>query len=72
MFDGHQPPTDACDTVLLQGDPIMTGFDGRSFEFMGEVGSYYSLISEHEHQISMRLMEGVMWGAHPTPVKDPV
>lgn len=35
-----------------QGDPIMTGFDGRSFEFIGQPNTFYSLISERHHQVS--------------------
>lgn len=34
-----------------KGDPIMTGFDARSFEFMGECGSHYNLLSEQRHQV---------------------
>lgn len=33
------------------GDPILTDFEGRSFEFMGEVGEYYDVISEEQHQV---------------------
>ena len=32
----------------------MTSFDGRSFEFIGEVGAYYNVISEKQHQVSHR------------------
>lgn len=34
-----------------KGDPILTGFDLRSFEFMGEAGSFYNLVSEMHHQV---------------------
>ena len=34
-----------------RGDPIMTGFGGRSFEFMGQPGNTYSLISEKVHKV---------------------
>ena len=37
--------------ATINGDPMITGFDGRSFEFMGEPGSFYSLISEQRHQV---------------------
>ncbi|CAK0784477.1 hypothetical protein CVIRNUC_007681 [Coccomyxa viridis] len=43
------------------GDPVLTSFDGRSFEFMGDVGKFYSLISERSHQLSMRLKLGQMF-----------
>ena len=36
-------------------------FAGRSFEFMGDVGKYYSLISERSHQLTMRLKLGQMF-----------
>lgn len=32
----------------------MTSFDGRSFEFFGEVGAYYNVISEKQHQVTHR------------------
>ena len=34
-----------------KGDPILTGFDGRSFEFKGEVGQYYDILSERSHLV---------------------
>lgn len=49
-------PSDAHYVLPVQGDPILQGFDGRSFEFLGEVGSYYNVISEKEHQVSLRLL----------------
>ena len=33
------------------GDPMMTGFDARAFEFMGEPGLHYNLLSEQRHQV---------------------
>lgn len=33
------------------GDPVMTDFEGRTFEFMGKVGSFYNVISDKEHQV---------------------
>ena len=36
-------------------------FAGRSFEFMGDVGKFYSLISERSHQLTMRLKLGQMF-----------
>ena len=38
------------------GDPIMTGFGGRAFEFMGQANKVYSLLSEKFHKV----------GAHPS------
>ena len=29
----------------------MTDFEGRTFEFMGEVGRFYDVISEKDHQV---------------------
>ena len=37
-----------------KGDPILTGFDLRPFEFMGQPGSTYNLISEQRHQVRVR------------------
>ncbi len=34
-----------------KGDPILSGFDGRSFEFQGEAGKTYSIISERFHLV---------------------
>ena len=34
-----------------KGDPVMTGFAGRSFEFIGRAGGIYSLISEKYHKV---------------------
>ena len=34
-----------------KGDPILTGFDLRPFEFMGRPGAYYNLVSEQHHQV---------------------
>ena len=34
-----------------KGDPIMTGFGGRAFEFLGQPGKIYSLLSEKYHQV---------------------
>ena len=39
-----------------RGDPIMTGFDGRSFEILGQAGSIYSLISEKHHKVLTTLL----------------
>ncbi|CAK0783230.1 hypothetical protein CVIRNUC_006429 [Coccomyxa viridis] len=44
-----------------RGDPIMTGFGGRAFEFLGQPGKIYSLLSEKHHQVSTKLKVGVMW-----------
>ncbi|BDA44602.1 hypothetical protein COCOBI_06-0780 [Coccomyxa sp. Obi] len=43
------------------GDPILTDFEGRTFEFLGEVGKYYDIISEEQHQVTMKLKLGQMW-----------
>ena len=43
------------------GDPIFTGFAGRSFEFLGQPGHYYNVMSERNHQISTKLKVGIMW-----------
>ncbi len=47
--------------LLGSGDPIFTGFAGRSFEFMGQPEHYYNVMSERNHQISTKLKVGVMW-----------
>ena len=36
-----------------KGDPIMTGFGGRAFEFLGQPGKIYSLLSERYHQVGL-------------------
>ena len=41
-------------------DPIMTGFTGRAFNFFGDVGKTYNLISSKNHQLSARLKLSVM------------
>ncbi|KAK9908491.1 hypothetical protein WJX75_008624 [Coccomyxa subellipsoidea] len=43
------------------GDPVMSDFEGKTFEFMGEVGKFYDVISEKDHQMTMRLKLGQMW-----------
>ena len=35
-----------------KGDPVMTGFGNRSFEFIGVPNTIYSLISEKLHKVS--------------------
>ena len=37
---------------MLCADPMMTTFDGRTFEFLGDVGAYYNVISEKQHQVT--------------------
>ena len=32
---------------------MITGFAGRSFEFLGQPGAYYNLISEKDHEVSL-------------------
>jgi hypothetical protein len=44
-----------------KGDPIMTGLDGRAFEFFGLPGHTYNVISEKNHQVAMTLKAGQMW-----------
>ena len=39
-------------TASGKGDPYFTGFDQRVFEFMGQPGATYNLISERHHQAS--------------------
>lgn len=31
----------------------MRDFEGRTFEFVGEVGGFYNIISEEEHQVGI-------------------
>ena len=47
--------------AMGSGDPIFTGFAGRSFEFLGQPGHYYNVMSERNHQISTKLKVGIMW-----------
>ena len=42
-------------------DPIMTGFGGRSFNFIGEPDKIYNLISSKNHQMSAKLQFAQMW-----------
>ncbi|CAL8466272.1 g5808 [Coccomyxa elongata] len=42
-------------------DPVMYGFAGRSFNFMGEVGKIYNIISTQTLQVSMKLKLAQMW-----------
>ncbi|CAL8463174.1 g2708 [Coccomyxa elongata] len=47
----------------------MTDFEGRSFEFVGEVGAHYNVISELNHQVSMKLKLGQMWDHNGTYIE---
>ncbi|BDA47593.1 hypothetical protein COCOBI_10-4420 [Coccomyxa sp. Obi] len=38
--------------------PLLTSFDGHTFQFTGKPGSYYDLISADEHQVTMKLQAG--------------
>ncbi|KAK9902757.1 hypothetical protein WJX75_005073 [Coccomyxa subellipsoidea] len=42
-------------------DPVMYGFAGRSFNFIGEVGKIYNIISTQTLQVSMKLKLAQMW-----------
>ena len=44
----------------------MTGFTGRSFNFFGQVGKTYNLISSMNHQLSARLKLAQMWNHNGT------
>ena len=65
-FDGTVSPPRRATPVrsampcLCQTDQLVC-FAGRSFEFMGDVGKFYSLISERSHQLTMRLKLGQMF-----------
>lgn len=39
----------------------MTGFGGRSFNFLGEADKTYNLISSKDHQMSAKLQFAQMW-----------
>ena len=43
------------------GDPILSGFTGRSFNFNGTVGKIYNLVSSKHHQLSTKLKPAPMW-----------
>jgi len=49
-----------------KSDPVMTGFTGRSFNFFGDVGKTYSLVSSMNHQLSARLKLAQMWNHNGT------
>ena len=49
-----------------KSDPVMTGFSGRSFNFFGDVGKTYNLISSMHHQLSMKLKLAQMWNHNGT------
>ncbi|CAL8463363.1 g2897 [Coccomyxa elongata] len=49
-----------------KSDPVMTGFSGRSFNFFGDVGKTYNLISSMNHQLSMKLKLAQMWNHNGT------
>ncbi|CAL8466281.1 g5817 [Coccomyxa elongata] len=42
-------------------DPVMYGFAGRAFNFMGEPGNIYNIISTLNIQVSMKLKLAQMW-----------
>lgn len=52
--------------LCVATDPMMTGFDGRPFEFVGEPNTYYSIISERHHKVcrgtrSLHSTSGSIW-----------
>ncbi|EIE21423.1 hypothetical protein COCSUDRAFT_43159 [Coccomyxa subellipsoidea C-169] len=47
-------------TGSATADPIVSSFDGRTFEFFGKVGRFYNVIQDAEHQVSMRLKLGTV------------
>jgi hypothetical protein len=44
---------------MRRGDPIITTFDNRTFEFTGKVGAFYNIISEKHHQVRQLPAEGL-------------
>jgi len=34
-----------------RGDPMLTGFDQRHFEFLGNVDTYYNFLTEKHHKV---------------------
>ena len=38
-------------TGSATADPIVSSFDGRTFEFFGKVGRFYNVIQDAEHQV---------------------
>ncbi|KAK9828462.1 hypothetical protein WJX72_000138 [[Myrmecia] bisecta] len=39
------------------GDPLMTGYDGRTFQFEGQAGHIYNLFTEQNHQLNVKMVE---------------
>ncbi|EIE23673.1 hypothetical protein COCSUDRAFT_41846 [Coccomyxa subellipsoidea C-169] len=47
--------------AMGDGYPVLTSFDGHTFQFPGRAGQYYDLISADEHQVTMKLQAGQAW-----------
>ncbi|KAK9814775.1 hypothetical protein WJX72_011270 [[Myrmecia] bisecta] len=37
------------------GKPLLTGYDGRTFDFEGQAGHTYNLLTEQKHQLNVRM-----------------
>ena len=48
-------------TGAYAGDPEIRAFDGNTFEFEGNPGSFYEALADDTHQVSVHLKLGVMW-----------
>lgn len=48
-------------TGVYAGDPEIRAFDGNTFEFEGNPGSFYEALADDSHQVSVHLKVGVMW-----------
>ena len=40
-----------------QGDPRLTGFDGRTFDFAGTPGDVFNVITEAKHQLNVAMVD---------------
>ncbi|CAL8469662.1 g9203 [Coccomyxa elongata] len=57
---GTSGSTGTTGTGSAKADPIVSSFDGRTFEFFGKVGGFYNVIQDADHQVSMRLKLGTV------------
>ncbi len=48
---GSTGSTGTTGTGSAKADPIVSSFDGRTFEFFGKVGGFYNVIQDADHQV---------------------
>ncbi|KAK9829890.1 hypothetical protein WJX72_008500 [[Myrmecia] bisecta] len=65
-YTAQAGPNCKCVAPGAAGDPLVTGFNGRLFDFSGAPGKYFSMISEQAHQLNVKMVDaGFRDAAHP-------